>query len=272
MPKSAILPNLLTLGNAVCGFAAIASPADWQGRHHRRHQSLLPGHERLAHHRRDGLRRPRWLRRPAGTHSEFGAELDSLCDAISFGAAPAFLLLQLGQDWKRRIWHRALAAVAALYMVCAILRLARFNVENLSGWRPASQEIQRPALPGGGRLPGLAGHRARRVAGLARVQHADRSLSAIEIGRGVGRLLVALLMVSRVPYPHFTNQLLGGRRRFDAARSALVLVSLLSSAPRDVLAVLVLVYALDAARDVCPICRRPCARPSAAAAVTTGTE
>src|SRR5439155_449218 len=68
------------------------------------------------------------------TASDFGGQLDSLCDAISFGAAPAFLLLRLGQDWQQHPQHplvaKAVAVVAALYMACAVLRLARFNIEN----------------------------------------------------------------------------------------------------------------------------------------------
>ena len=65
----------------------------------------------------------RWANRT----SEFGAQLDSLCDAISFGAAPAFLMLQFSVSYG---YHpRLLWMVAALYVVCTVLRLARFNVE-----------------------------------------------------------------------------------------------------------------------------------------------
>lgn len=56
--------------------------------------------------------------------SRFGAELDSLVDAISFGLAPAMLMYfavfnQHGWDW---IW-------CFVFTMCAVLRLARFNVE-----------------------------------------------------------------------------------------------------------------------------------------------
>ena len=64
------------------------------------------------------------------TASDFGGQLDSLCDAISFGVAPAFLLLRMGADWDMPLIRQAMVVIAALYMVCAILRLARFNVEN----------------------------------------------------------------------------------------------------------------------------------------------
>src|SRR5258708_14133064 len=65
--------------------------------------------------------------------TDFGGQLDSLADAVSFGAAPAFLALQLFHEMhpslptliSRTVW-----AIGALYMSCALLRLARFNVSN----------------------------------------------------------------------------------------------------------------------------------------------
>jgi CDP-diacylglycerol---serine O-phosphatidyltransferase len=58
------------------------------------------------------------------TGSSFGAELDSLVDAISFGVAPAFILYQLyfadaGWGW----------ILCFVYVTAVVLRLARFNVE-----------------------------------------------------------------------------------------------------------------------------------------------
>ncbi len=56
--------------------------------------------------------------------SQFGAELDSLSDAISFGVAPAILAYQWG------LWDLGTFAnvVCAVYALSGILRLARFNV------------------------------------------------------------------------------------------------------------------------------------------------
>src|SRR5438552_18337625 len=72
------------------------------------------------------------------TASEFGGQLDSLCDAISFGVAPAFLLLRLGREWELTLAQQTIAVISVLYMACAILRLARFNVENSPD--PAAQK------------------------------------------------------------------------------------------------------------------------------------
>ena len=62
--------------------------------------------------------------RITGSGSRFGEELDSLVDAISFGLAPAMIvyfavLNQQGWDW----------IFCFLFTMCAVIRLARFNVE-----------------------------------------------------------------------------------------------------------------------------------------------
>ncbi len=62
--------------------------------------------------------------RATGTGSKFGSELDSLVDAISFGLAPAMIMFfavlnKDGWDW----------IFVFLFVACAVIRLARFNVE-----------------------------------------------------------------------------------------------------------------------------------------------
>ena len=65
------------------------------------------------------------IARMTGTTSEFGGELDSLADAISFGVAPALMAYAWGFSTVPRIgW-----LVAFLFVVCGTLRLARFNVQ-----------------------------------------------------------------------------------------------------------------------------------------------
>lgn len=54
--------------------------------------------------------------------SAIGAELDSLADAVSFGVAPALLLYITLLDGNRGGW-----VVALVFVVCVVLRLARFN-------------------------------------------------------------------------------------------------------------------------------------------------
>lgn len=62
--------------------------------------------------------------RLTGTASEFGVQFDSLADVVAFGVAPAFL----AWSWQLHSFGRLGLAVSFLFLVCAALRLARFNV------------------------------------------------------------------------------------------------------------------------------------------------
>ena len=53
----------------------------------------------------------------------FGIQLDSLCDVVSFGAAPAFACYCMGMDGIPGV------AILCLYCICAVIRLAFFNVQ-----------------------------------------------------------------------------------------------------------------------------------------------
>ena len=66
--------------------------------------------------------------------SEFGKELDSLTDFVSFGIAPVFILY----FWQLNNYGKFGWAVTLLYSVCCVLRLARFNltkIENKEVWK-----------------------------------------------------------------------------------------------------------------------------------------
>jgi CDP-diacylglycerol--serine O-phosphatidyltransferase len=214
--KIAIIPTLLTLGNAVCGFAAIASAskigtaeaageADW---YFALSGWLIVG--AMVFDALDG-----YVARLSKAASDFGVQLDSLCDAISFGLAPAFLLLRLGPGWSPvpRL-HQALAMISALYMVCALLRLARFNVQ--TGLEPAGPKRFRglPSPGAAGCLASLAILRGELSQRWTNFDH-QTARTIIEAVAPLGGLAVALLMVSRLPYPHLTKQILRGRRPFS---------------------------------------------------------
>lgn len=68
------------------------------------------------------------LARLLKSESEIGAELDSLCDFVNFGVAPGLILYQ----WALLEMPRAGWIAALVYIVCALLRLARFNIGNRS--------------------------------------------------------------------------------------------------------------------------------------------
>ena len=151
-----------------------------------------------------------YIARLAKSASEFGAELDSLCDMVSFGVAPAFLLVKMCPQFS--FFHKeAVWVIAASYAACAALRLARFNVET-------SDEDDHMSFRG---LPSPAA--AASVAGFAimfnTLRNEDNPLMfARQIDIGLQfvlpffALLAAMLMVSRIPYPHVVNQVFRGQR------------------------------------------------------------
>ena len=143
--------------------------------------------------------------------SDFGAQLDSLCDVVSFGVAPGFLLVKMCPTVT--FSHDKIWLIAAAFAACAALRLARFNVE--SG--VDDDHMHFSGLPSPAAAASIAGF-AILFYELRREGHT--LLYAEEIDRWVQTglpffgLLVALLMVSRIPYPHVVNQVLRGQRSF----------------------------------------------------------
>ncbi|MDD2898878.1 MAG: CDP-diacylglycerol--serine O-phosphatidyltransferase [Desulfuromonadaceae bacterium] len=63
--------------------------------------------------------------RMTGTTSKFGVEFDSLADLVAFGVTPAFLMYA----WALKPFGRLGWVASFLFLVCAALRLARFNVQ-----------------------------------------------------------------------------------------------------------------------------------------------
>ncbi|MDH4238187.1 MAG: CDP-alcohol phosphatidyltransferase family protein, partial [Phycisphaerae bacterium] len=85
-----VLPSLVTILNGVCGFAAIIFTS--------RGGFAMAGYMVLLAMIADML--DGRLARMSKSTSSFGGQLDSLCDIISFGVAPAFLMFEVLQEFK----------------------------------------------------------------------------------------------------------------------------------------------------------------------------
>jgi CDP-diacylglycerol--serine O-phosphatidyltransferase len=243
--KIAIIPTLLTLGNAVCGFAALAYAS-----------KIVHDDPRTFHY----FTLSAWLivgamifdaldgyaARLSKTASEFGGQLDSLCDAVSFGAAPAFLLLRLGMDWSgTQIMRESVAVIAALYMACALLRLARFNVENSPDPNSHKRFKGLPSPAAAGCVVSLALLRGEPTGNWIGLD-VDLVHRVVNFWAPVGTLFVALLMVSRFSYPHLTKQLLRGKRRFSHVVQIVLIVFILAIFRELAVVLSFWVYALSA--------------------------
>ena len=112
---AAILPSLFTVGNLFLGFWAMIRALHGQ---YAEAAPLIFG--AIVLDLLDGR-----IARMTGTTSEFGGELDSLADVISFGVAPALLAYAWGFGSAPRVGWLA----AFLFVTCGALRLARFNVQ-----------------------------------------------------------------------------------------------------------------------------------------------
>ena len=87
-----MVPSLLTLGNAACGFASITLAANMSPEKIAEGGLYMAGLLIFIAMAFDALDGP--VARLAKQTSDFGAQLDSMCDAVSFGVAPAFLMLK----------------------------------------------------------------------------------------------------------------------------------------------------------------------------------
>lgn len=110
-----IIPNLLTLGNIFSGFTAIIFISNYDFTNATLYIFMAAIFDML-----DGI-----VARLLNATSEIGAELDSLCDAVSFGVAPAFMI------YKAFFFQYGNLGIllASLPALAGVLRLARFNVQ-----------------------------------------------------------------------------------------------------------------------------------------------
>ena len=113
-----LLPNILTLGGVCLGISSIKFSLD--GNYSFAVIFILFAAILDA---LDG----RIARLIKGT-SEFGKELDSLTDFVSFGIAPVFILY----FWELNNYGKLGWAITLIYSVCCVLRLARFNLTKIT--------------------------------------------------------------------------------------------------------------------------------------------
>lgn len=137
------------------------------------------------------------IARATGTGSRFGEELDSLVDAISFGLAPAMLMYfavlnREGWDW----------IFVFIFTSCAVMRLARFNVEQAG--RPKTHFHGLPSPAAGMTLATYYWFSQTPLYNETVIFFTDQTVLAELPWHGILRWLMvglAYLMVSDVPYP-----------------------------------------------------------------------
>ncbi|WEK53837.1 MAG: CDP-diacylglycerol--serine O-phosphatidyltransferase [Candidatus Cohnella colombiensis] len=208
------IPNMFTIGNLFLGIIAIIMAFNNEPNT----AALLVIIAMLL----DGL--DGRVARALNVQSEFGKELDSLSDVISFGVAPAFIMYQTAflDASPALAW-----IVTAIFPICGALRLARFNViDGIPGFF-----IGLPIPAAGGVLATLA------------LFKTDLHVSMLMIST----VALSFLMISNMKYPNFKK--LGLPRAAMWAipvvvAGAVTLAYMFQNAIPKVILVLLLVYAL----------------------------
>lgn len=121
------------------------------------------------------------------TGSRFGAELDSLVDAISFGVAPGFIVYQIFFVDAQWAW-----ILSFVYTTAVVVRLARFNIEQGPEAKRFFHGLPSPA----------AGGTLATYYPFSQTQFFETYLSDLPWAQimGVGMILLGVLLVSHVPY------------------------------------------------------------------------
>jgi CDP-diacylglycerol--serine O-phosphatidyltransferase len=212
----ALLPGLFTMGNMFCGYACIvyALRGDFET------AAPFIGFA-VVLDMLDGR-----IARMTGTASDFGVELDSLADVISFGVAPAILSFAWGLSPLGRLGTFS----GFLFVSAAAMRLARFNIQSAGGGdkryfvgmpSPAAAAI--PAATVYAYPYGLHDYRA--------------ALPALAMV-----LVPALLMVSTIRFRSFKTIDLQSRRPYTVLLLIALGIMLIATHPKYVLVAMAYTY------------------------------
>ncbi len=181
-----ILPNLFTISSIFCGFYAAVTAASAVGPDDKNKLILASAAVFFAmvFDSLDGR-----VARMTRTQSEFGVQMDSLADAISFGISPALIAWHFGVSE-----YGTLGMLACFcYAVCGVIRLARFNVMAAVSHGPSPFFVGLP-IPGGAGIVSAAIMATLTVGGTA---------ASLGIAAPIALVVIGLLMVSTVPFRTF---------------------------------------------------------------------
>lgn len=264
--KIYLLPNLFTAGNLFFGFLAIKNciqarynvmigdgPTDANALYRQAVLFILGG---MLCDSLDGR-----VARLGGRDSLFGKEFDSIADIVTFGLAPALmvLFLILAPGHNEEYFTKAGFFIAFVYLLCAGVRLARFNVIT----HPAvySEKLDKAAgdflgLP----VPAAAGM----IATIVLVLTKHDALRDYALVLPILMLMISCLMISNVSYPSFKTLDWHTQIRFTSFVVLLVFAGLIYFSREYALALIFLCYIFfGVVRHVLRIRRQAAAKKAA---------
>jgi CDP-diacylglycerol--serine O-phosphatidyltransferase len=234
-----ILPSLFTVGNIFCAYFSVISTLNgkWD------QAAIAIGVGYIL----DGL--DGRVARLTGTSTEFGAQLDSLADVLTFGIAPAILAFAWGIDWMGGAKGPVLNALVPnpieqhvrsagwlmtfSFVICGALRLARFNVQ---AQKPVDSSSKRyfvglPIPAGAGLIAAVVHYFKNPINNVG-----TSMLWCLLIG------LTAFLMISTVRYHNFKELGIVSRRPRVALVVAAMSIGLIFRYSEEMLLLLAVVY------------------------------
>jgi CDP-diacylglycerol--serine O-phosphatidyltransferase len=226
-----ILPSLLTCGSIGSGYLSILSSID--GNFPKAAWFIVLA---VVFDMTDGR-----VARLTKTTSEFGIQLDSLADLISFGLAPSIMMYQLVLSTMGKVG----VAIAILFVLCGALRLAKFNVHVHEGVTHTSFE----GLP----TPASAGLLVSFVLSYELLDIGQslsfktipilmKSMPTFFKAMPVVMVVLSLLMVSNIPYYSFKKMKLSRPKTFRLLVLVVLLVFLIVTFPQNIIFILFSLY------------------------------
>jgi CDP-diacylglycerol--serine O-phosphatidyltransferase len=214
-----LLPNLLTLGALFAGFYAII--AGMNGDFNKAGWAILIASVL------DGL--DGRVARLTNTQSAFGAQFDSLSDMVSFGVAPALIMF----SWALSSLGEAGWAASFIYMSCAALRLARFNVQLGTVDKRFFVGLQSPVAAGVVTFIAWVGFK-----------YEIEITPLIAFSAAVLTAFTGILMISNYRYYSFKEIHFRGTVPYVVFLMAVVLLVVIAQNPHEVLLGMCLIYAI----------------------------
>jgi len=240
-----LLPNLMTAGNLFCGFVAIirciqakfaeagareGSPVELYN------EAVWFILAAVVFDSLDGR-----LARLGGRESLFGKEFDSIADIVSFGVAPAMMMFFLILSPEQHRYFKQVGwFIGFIYLLCAAVRLARFNVitHPLVYTTQAKYDTKDfVGLP----VPAAAGMT---VSVVLLINAVHELKGAVVYALPVLMLLISFLMVSTIRYPSFKQVDWRMRARFGTFLALLISAALIFFFKQFALVCLFLAYLL----------------------------
>ena len=213
-----LLPNLLTLGAMFSGFYAII--AGMAGDFNEAGWAIFIAGVL------DGL--DGRIARLTNTQSAFGAQFDSLSDLVSFGVAPSLIMFSWAfEDIGRFGW-----AASFIYMSCAALRLARFNVQLGTTDKRFFVGLQSPLAAAVVTFIPWVGHK-----------YEVAMTQPLAIGLAIATVFIGMLMISNYRYISFKEIDFKGTVPYLFFVAAVVLLVVIAQNPHETLLLMALAYA-----------------------------